>query len=95
MQFLYFLVAILATTIGSLAGIGGGVIIKPAMDFLGHYDLPTISVISSITVLSMAIVSTWRRSIRDTALKPRSSTLVQGPFSAVFLASICFRVCLL
>lgn len=61
MELLYFLVALIATTLGSLAGIGGGVIIKPAMDFLGHYDLATISVVSTLTVLSMAIVATWKK----------------------------------
>ena len=54
---LYFLIAIGATTVGSLTGMGGGVIIKPLMDVLNGFDVQTIGVISSITVFSMSVVS--------------------------------------
>lgn len=54
---LYFLIAIGATTVGSLTGMGGGVIIKPLMDALHDFDVQTISVLSSITVFSMSAVS--------------------------------------
>ena len=57
MTIIYFIIALLATTVGSMAGIGGGVIIKPILDFLGDFSLSTISVLSSFTVFSMAIVS--------------------------------------
>lgn len=62
MIFVYFLVAFGATTFGALAGLGGGVIIKPLLDTLGHYDLTTIGLLSSITVFSMAIVSIYKQS---------------------------------
>ncbi len=58
---LYFLVALFATTIGSTAGIGGGVIIKPLMDLIGDYNVVVINVLSSVTILSMAIVSTIKQ----------------------------------
>ena len=54
---LYFLIAIGATTVGSLTGMGGGVIIKPLMDAMHHFDVETIGVLSSITVFSMSAVS--------------------------------------
>ena len=54
---LYFLVAIGATTVGALTGMGGGVIIKPVLDLLGQYDAATIGILSSVTVLTMSIVS--------------------------------------
>ncbi len=60
--FIYFLVAFGATTFGALAGLGGGIIIKPLLDTLGHYDLSTIGLLSSITVFSMAIVSIYKQS---------------------------------
>lgn len=53
----YFLIAIGATTVGSLTGMGGGVIIKPVLDVLGTYDAAAIGVLSSITVFSMSSVS--------------------------------------
>ncbi|WP_440895023.1 TSUP family transporter [Amphibacillus sp. Q70] len=61
MIFLYFIIGLLASTIGAIAGIGGGVFIKPMLDFLGHYPVATIGVLSSMTVLSMSIVSLWTR----------------------------------
>ncbi|SHK73890.1 hypothetical protein SAMN02745163_04379 [Clostridium cavendishii DSM 21758] len=57
MTILYFLIALVATTIGSMVGLGGGVIIKPILDFLGDYNVSTISVLSSFTVFSMSVVS--------------------------------------
>ncbi|MFQ9249106.1 MAG: sulfite exporter TauE/SafE family protein [Clostridium paraputrificum] len=54
---IYLTIAVLATTIGAMAGLGGGVIIKPILDFLGDYDVATISVLSSMTVFTMAVVS--------------------------------------
>ena len=57
MEILYFLVTLFATVIGAIAGIGGGIIIKPALDAVGTYNIATIAVLSSITVLCMATVS--------------------------------------
>ena len=56
-----FLLALFATIVGSLSGMGGGVIIKPLMDALGDYDVQTIGVVSSITVFTMAIVSVLKQ----------------------------------
>lgn len=64
MGILYFFIVLAATTAGAIAGVGGGVIIKPALDALGHYNIETIGVLSSAAVLSMAIVSTARRFIQ-------------------------------
>lgn len=58
MGLLYFIIVLIATTAGSIAGIGGGVLIKPILDALAHYDVTTIGVLSSVAVLSMAVVST-------------------------------------
>ena len=62
MQFvIYFLLTLFATAVGSLTGMGGGVIIKPLMDVLGNFDVQTIGIVSSITVFSMAIVSVGKQ----------------------------------
>lgn len=61
MILIYFFVALLSTIAGSMAGLGGGVIIKPVLDFLGDYNIATISVLSSFTVFAMAIVSIIRQ----------------------------------
>ncbi len=60
MRLIYFFIALLATSIGGIAGIGGGIIIKPCLDTVGSFDVATIGMFSSITVLCMATVSTAR-----------------------------------
>ena len=50
---LVFLVCFFASIIGAICGIGGGVIIKPALDSFGIMDVATISFLSGCTVLSM------------------------------------------
>lgn len=65
---IYFLIAIGATTVGSLTGMGGGVIIKPLMDVLHGFDVQTIGVLSSITVFSMSVVSIGKQMIAKTKI---------------------------
>ena len=53
-SFLFFLVSFGACVIGAICGIGGGVIIKPALDLFGWASVSTISFLSGCTVLSMS-----------------------------------------
>ncbi len=57
MNLIYFIIALFATTLGAISGFGGGVLIKPILDVIGQYDAFVIGVLSSTTVLSMAVVS--------------------------------------
>lgn len=57
MYLIIFFVCFGASVIGSICGIGGGVIIKPLLDSFNILDVPTISFLSGITVLSMSIYS--------------------------------------
>lgn len=57
----YFLIVLFATTIGSLSGMGGGVIIKPSLDALSYSNLDNINFYSSLAVLSMSIVSIYKK----------------------------------
>jgi len=59
----YFIIAVLATLIGATAGMGGGVIIKPLMELQNEYSIIKISILSSVTVLSMAITATVKQKI--------------------------------
>lgn len=61
MLFVYFVVALLATIIGSVAGLGGGVIIKPVLDLLAYDNVVTITFLSSVTVFSMSVVALYQR----------------------------------
>ncbi|NBJ71306.1 sulfite exporter TauE/SafE family protein [Roseburia sp. 1XD42-34] len=73
----YFLIGLVACTAGAMAGLGGGIIIKPLLDMLGHYDLSTIGVLSSATVFSMSVVS---------LIKARSSNLEIDRGNSLFIA---------
>ena len=54
---LFFIICFLASTIGAICGIGGGVIIKPALDAFHVMDVAAISFLSGCTVLSMTTYS--------------------------------------
>lgn len=56
----YAFVVLISTILGSLAGLGGGVIIKPFLDVLGFHDILTISFYSSCAVFTMALFSTLK-----------------------------------
>lgn len=53
-------VALGASVIGAVCGIGGGVIIKPVLDMLGLAPLSAINFLSACTVLSMSLYSVAR-----------------------------------
>lgn len=74
---LYFIISLLASIIGAIAGIGGGVFIKPTLDFLGDYPLATIGILSSMTVFTMSTISLWTR---------RREVKVMDKATSIFLA---------
>ena len=53
----FFLVALGASAVGAICGIGGGVIIKPVLDLLHLETVSTISFSSGCTVLTMSCYS--------------------------------------
>lgn len=60
MEIILFLIAGFATTIGSIGGMSGGLIIKPALDAISGFDVATISFMSGCTVLAMSSVNAYR-----------------------------------
>ena len=54
---IYALVVVVATSLGAVAGLGGGVIIKPLLDLVGFHDAATINLYSSAAVFTMCVVS--------------------------------------
>ncbi|MCG8572053.1 MAG: sulfite exporter TauE/SafE family protein, partial [Spirochaetes bacterium] len=76
MAIIYFLIGLGATILGAIVGLGGGVIIKPVLDSLGNYNLETINVLSSFTVLSMAIVSVLKQIQSGIKLEKRRTLLI-------------------
>lgn len=57
---IFFLVSLLASIVGAICGIGGGVIIKPVLDLLHLETVAAISFLSGCTVLSMSCYSVGR-----------------------------------
>lgn len=67
MVFIFFAVSILSCTVGSICGIGGGVIIKPVLDATGIMGVSSISFLSGCTVLAMSLVSVYKNLRAGTA----------------------------
>lgn len=59
-QILFFVVSFLASVVGAICGIGGGVVIKPVLDLFQLESVATISFLSGCTVLSMSCYSVGR-----------------------------------
>ena len=45
---------------GGICGIGGGVVIKPLLDATGIMSVSTVSFLSGLTVLAMALISVYK-----------------------------------
>ncbi|KKY00452.1 membrane protein, partial [Paraclostridium benzoelyticum] len=76
MQIIYFLVALFSTILGSSAGLGGGIIIKPVLDSLGNYALPTINLLSSSTIFIMSIVTVFYQLKKKDKINPKNTIVV-------------------
>ena len=57
MEFGFFFIALIATTLGAITGMGGGVMLRPALDLFSNLDALSVSMMSSISVFSMTIIS--------------------------------------
>ena len=58
---IYSIIVLCATMIGAITGLGGGIIIKPAFDFVGIDTTSMISVYSTVAVFTMCLVSIYKR----------------------------------
>ncbi|MGM0122802.1 hypothetical protein IGI37_000168 [Enterococcus sp. AZ194] len=65
---LYFVVIIIANTIGAISGMGGGVIIKPIFDLIDYHSVAAISFYSTVAVFTMSISSTLRQLARGQSI---------------------------
>lgn len=58
---IYFVVIIIANSLGALSGMGGGVLIKPIFDLIGAHSVNAVSFYSTVAVFTMSIVSTLKQ----------------------------------
>lgn len=89
-----FALSLIASTIGAVSGIGGGVIIKPVMDALALFEVSTISFLSGTTVLSMTTVSLLKNRRSGIQIDKKRSTLlalgsVMGGVTGKYLFDFC------
>lgn len=73
---IYTIIIFAACTFGALVGIGGGVIIKPALDFIGVHSVETVGFISTCAVFAMSISSSLRHIAAKTQFDKRIVLLV-------------------
>lgn len=75
MDILFFIVSFLASIVGAICGIGGGVVIKPVLDMLQMGDASTINFLSGCTVLSMSLYSVGKAMInKDSKVEMSTGT---------------------
>ena len=90
MQFvLYFLVCLIATTVGAISGVGGGVVIKPVFVAVAGMSVSQVSFLSGCTVLAMTIVSLLRSRGEKIELK-RGTLLAVGGAVGGLLGKVVF-----
>ena len=86
-----FLICIVATTLGAISGIGGGVIIKPVMDAVSGLPVTEINFLSGCTVLCMSIVSLFRSRRGNVHIKTNiAAPLALGAAIGGVLGSVIF-----
>lgn len=89
---IYFVVIILANTVGAISGMGGGVIIKPVLDSLGFHSVNAISFFSTVAVFVMSIVSTYRQVQNGIQLKVKPLCWIAiGSVSGGYIGNIVFQ----
>lgn len=79
----YILISFLASVIGCICGIGGGVIIKPVMDAFHIYSVSTISFMSGCIVLAMTSYSFIKTQLSGESVIERGSSTWLGIGAAV------------
>ena len=90
LQLIYSAVILIATTLGAFVGLGGGVIIKPVLDFIGAEPRMQVDFLSCIAVFTMSIVSTCKQIKNKTEFKKNIVLLIAfGSIAGGFLGSLC------
>lgn len=91
----YSIVIFAATFLGAFVGLGGGVIIKPVLDAIGHDPVDTVAFISAVAVFSMSVSSTARHIVKKTKFETRIILLLSaGSAVGGLLGDLLFRLLL-
>lgn len=79
---LYSIIIFIACTVGALVGIGGGVIIKPLLDFIGVHTVEVVGFISTCAVFAMSISSSVKHIASKTEMDKKIVLFVS--FGSIF-----------
>jgi uncharacterized membrane protein YfcA len=91
----FLCIACLTSVIGSINGIGGGIIIKPVLDAFSGQGLAEINLLSGSTVFAMSLVSLLRSRDSGIKLEPKRGTaLAVGAVLGGVLGKLIFSVTL-
>ena len=94
----YFAVILLACILGAIVGLGGGLFIRPIFDTIGYHGMQDIQFFSSVAILSMAVVSTYKKTKdgmdidKNKAFLISAGALLGGVFGDIALQSILSEV---
>jgi len=66
---IYFFVIIIVISVSAIAGISGGVVLRPVFDLLGFHDMIDIGFYMGVAVLTMTISSTLKQIKMGTRIK--------------------------
>ncbi len=72
----YSIIIFIACTLGALVGIGGGIIIKPLLDFIGYHSVEVVGFISTCAMLAMSTSSLTEHIITKTEVNKKTAGLV-------------------
>lgn len=90
LQLIYAAVILVATSLGAFVGLGGGVIIKPVLDFIGAEPRMQVDFLSCVAVFTMSIVSTGKAIKNKVGFKKNIILLIAlGSIAGGFLGSTC------
>lgn len=89
-------IALFASFIGSISGIGGGIIIKPVLDLTGQLPIETVNFLSGATVLTMttsSLIQNYLRSKKEKKILEQTaddSTLASGSRKSMNIRQVVF-----
>ena len=68
---LYFLIILIVISTGAIAGISGGVVLRPIFDAIGYHDALSIAFYMGVAVLTMSVSSTVKQITMGTKINFR------------------------
>ena len=73
---IYTVIILFASILGAIVGLGGGVIIRPVFDAIGHHNMLNINFFASAAILTMAVVSTVKKLKDGTEISLKTALLI-------------------